>query len=113
VSIAAEYAHPIEFAISNHWPFFSGLFLLGSKTHFSVLIIWSLFRLIETTDDHSGYEFPWSVFRLLPFGGDATYHDFHHSKNVGNYGSFTTIWDSLFNTNKEFYEAYPENSRKH
>lgn len=100
------YAHPLESMTANHFPFFSGLFLLGARTHFSVVLIWSLIRFLETSDGHSGYEFPWSIFRLMPLGGDATYHDFHHSKNVGNYGSFTTIWDSVFDTNKDFYAKY-------
>ena len=74
-------------------------------------MVWGGIRLIETHDGHSGYEFPWSIFRLLPFGADATYHDFHHSKNVCNYSSFMTIWDTIFDTNKDYYQTYPEGSR--
>ena len=35
----------------------------------------------------SGFEFPWSPFRLLPFSASATYHDYHHSHNRGNFSS--------------------------
>lgn len=103
VSIANQYAHPIEHAFVNTLSFLSGMLILGNKLHVSMLMAWGIIRVFETHDGHSGYEFPWSPFRLIPFGGDATYHDFHHSKNVGNYGSFMTIWDSVFNTNKDYY----------
>jgi sterol desaturase/sphingolipid hydroxylase (fatty acid hydroxylase superfamily) len=71
-------------------------------------MIWGGIRLVETHDGHSGYEFPWSVFRLLPFGSDATYHDFHHTKNVGNYSSLMTVWDTIFDSNTQYWESYPE-----
>jgi len=60
-------------------------------------------RMIETTEGHSGYEFPGSPFYLLPFGADYTYHAFHHSKNIGNYSSFFTIWDTVCGSNLDFY----------
>lgn len=111
VSIASEYAHPLEFMFGNHYTSFLGLFLLGSRCHFWTLMQWGVIRVLETHDGHSGYEFPWSIFRLIPFGADGTYHIFHHTKNVGNYSSFMTIWDTIFDSNKDFYEAYPEGSR--
>lgn len=111
VSIASEYCHPLEYALSNHFTSFFGLFLLGNKCHMWTLMTWGTLRVLETHEGHSGYEFPWSIFRLIPFGGDATYHFFHHTKNVGNYSSFFTIWDTVFDSNKEFYLAYPAGSR--
>ena len=111
VSIASENAHPLEFMFGNHYTSFTGLFLLGSRIHFWTLMQWGVVRVLETHDGHSGYEFPWSPFRLIPFGADGTYHVFHHTKNVGNYSSFMTIWDTIFDSNKDFYEAYPEGSR--
>ena len=111
VSIASEYAHPLEYAIGNHQTSMLGMYLLGRQCHMWTVIIWGLVRVLETHDGHSGYEFPWSIFRLLPFGADATYHNFHHTKNVGNYSSLMTVWDTLLDSNKEFYEAYQEGSR--
>jgi len=111
VSITSEYAHPVEYAIGNHFPSFTGMLLLGSSIHIWTIMVWGVIRVLETHDGHSGYEFPWSVWRLIPFGCDATYHIFHHSKNVGNFSSFMTIWDTLFDSNREFYLAYPEGSR--
>jgi sterol desaturase/sphingolipid hydroxylase (fatty acid hydroxylase superfamily) len=111
VSICSEYCHPVEFLVSNHYPSFVGMFLLGSKCHFWTIMLWGVIRVLESHDAHSGYEFPWSIFRIIPFNSDATYHIFHHTKNVGNYSSFMTIWDTVFDSNKEFYEQYPEGSR--
>jgi len=65
-----------------------------------------LIRLGEAIDGHSGYEFSWSPYRLLPLSTSAAYHDFHHTHNVGNYSSFFSIWDTVFNSNKAFYEFY-------
>ena len=77
--------HPLEFITSGLIPSFSGLILLGDQVHLFTIMVWGFIRLIESVDGHSGYEFPWLIFRLLPFGCDATYHNFHHTKNVGNF----------------------------
>ena len=61
-------------------------------------------RVGETLDGHCGYDFSFSPYRLIPLSGSAEYHDFHHSRNVGNYSSFFSIWDSVWGTNKAFYE---------
>ena len=106
--IGATYAHPIESFLSNSIPFYSGPFLLGTRFHFTTLYLWAFFRFFESYDAHSGYEFPWSICRIMPFSGDATAHQFHHTDNVGNYGTFTNIWDILFDTTSDFYVKYPE-----
>lgn len=51
-----------------------------------------------TIDAHSGYEFPWNPYRCLPMASSATYHDFHHSKNVGNFSGAFTYLDYIFGT---------------
>ena len=104
LAISAEYQHPVEFGLSIHYSFFFGMFLLGEKLHVFTAMCWATLRLLEIHDGHSGYEFPWSIFRLIPFGTDATYHNFHHTNNVGNYSSFMTIWDSVFDCNTDFYD---------
>ena len=83
-----------------------GPFLLDSKVHLWTLLIWGILRHVESHDAHCGYEFPWSMFRVMPFGTNSAYHTFHHSKNVGNYSTFFTIWDTVFNTNVDYYEVY-------
>ena len=108
IGIAAEYAHPIEFILGNMLPTSLGPALLGPKVHMLTVFAWYIIRFGETLDGHCGYEFSWSPFRLIPFSGSAEYHDFHHAVNVGNFGSFFSIWDSVFGTNKAFYEAQKE-----
>ena len=103
VSIANQYAHPVEHVLSNGTSALLGGYVMGNSMHMSSLMIWGLVRTLESHDGHSGYDFPWSPFRLVPFGTDATYHDYHHSKNVGNFSSTMTIWDTVFNTNQDFY----------
>jgi sterol desaturase/sphingolipid hydroxylase (fatty acid hydroxylase superfamily) len=78
--------------------------LLGKNLHYGVYLIWIIFRTGEGIDRHTGYEFPWSIYGLIPFSASASYHDFHHSHNVGNYSSFMTIWDSVFGDNAPYLE---------
>uniref|UniRef100_A0A7S2NNJ3 Fatty acid hydroxylase domain-containing protein n=1 Tax=Cyanoptyche gloeocystis TaxID=77922 RepID=A0A7S2NNJ3_9EUKA len=97
--IAAEYAHPVE-------TFFLGLgsilgpFLFGR--HLLSLWVWLLFRMFQTIECHSGYDFPWSLSRLLPIWGGADFHDYHHMAFVGNYASTFRIWDWVFGTDKKY-----------
>ncbi len=58
----------------------------------------------EATENHSGYDFSWSPFKMIPFMVSTTYHDFHHSNNLGNYASHFIIWDYIFGDNKPYYE---------
>ena len=92
-----SYLHPAEFVLGV-FVFFSNLVVLKSKMHLLTLATWSSYRTYETIGDHSGYEFSWSMFKLLPFGLDSREHHFHHFKNDGNYGTFTMVWDWLFDT---------------
>jgi methylsterol monooxygenase/4-alpha-methyl-delta7-sterol-4alpha-methyl oxidase len=108
VGIAAEYAHPVEFVLGNMLPTSVGPLILGPNVHVLVIFAWYTVRFGETLDGHCGYEFSWSPYRLIPFSGSAEYHDFHHSVNIGNYGSFFSIWDTVFGTNKLFYKHIAE-----
>ena len=74
--------------------------------HFVTFLLWGLVRLGETLDGHCGYEFSWSPYRLIPFSTSASYHNFHHSHNVGNYSSFFSLWDTIFGQNKAYYQYY-------
>lgn len=104
ISIAAENSHPIEFVFGNHYPAIIGSLILGHRCHIWTLMLWGALRILETHEAHCGYEMPWSIFRIVPFGADASYHIFHHTKNVGNYSTFMTIWDTVFNCNLDYYE---------
>jgi sterol desaturase/sphingolipid hydroxylase (fatty acid hydroxylase superfamily) len=102
IGIAAEFAHPLEDALCNILPTILGCLLLGS--HIFTFWSWLTLRLIETIDAHSGYAFSFSPFHLLPFQGGSERHYFHHSHNVGCYGSFTIFWDWITGTDSAFLE---------
>lgn len=58
--------------------------------------------MYTTSEVHSGFEVPFSPVRIFPFSGGAHFHDFHHSHNVGAYGSYFTLWDRLMKTDRDF-----------
>ena len=110
VGIASEFAHPIEFVFGNILTTYSGVLILGRRTHFFTDCVWTFIRIAETTDGHCGYNFPWSPYRLLPLSAGEDYHNYHHQEFEGNYGSFSTIWDRLFGTvNKQFLKFVDSN----
>lgn len=86
--------------------------VLKSKIHFITLNAWILMRVIETKDAHCGFEFPFSMFKAIPFTTGAAFHNFHHLKNVGNYATFTRIWDGLFGTDKEYRKMVLEHQTR-
>jgi sterol desaturase/sphingolipid hydroxylase (fatty acid hydroxylase superfamily) len=106
VGIANNYFHPLEFLIAGVFPTVLGSTLLGKRMHLFTYIVWYSIRITEDSDGHSGYEFSWSPYRLIPFSTSATYHDFHHLYNVGNFSSFFTLWDTICGTNSKYYELH-------
>jgi methylsterol monooxygenase len=87
ISVAAEYAHPLEQALANQLPTV-GACLLGGFP-FLVWFVWLAARLEETYEGHSGYSFHGSLahkYLGLTHGTHTVYHDFHHTGNRGNYG---------------------------
>jgi sterol desaturase/sphingolipid hydroxylase (fatty acid hydroxylase superfamily) len=96
LGIAAESAHPVEFLLGNAMPFVAGPLFMGA--HLFTMLTWVIYRIGETVDGHSGIDWPGSPFRVLPFSDSATAHDLHHSRNTGNYGSATDLWDRLYGT---------------
>jgi plant 4alpha-monomethylsterol monooxygenase len=102
IGISSKYANPIEDLIANTIPTIIGPILMGSHAH--VIWLWLFIRLLETVDAHSGYSFPWSPFHYFSWQGGAERHDFHHSHNVGCYGSFTIFWDWITGTDQQFLE---------
>ena len=104
ISIAAEYAHPLDYLFTQLIPSSVGTNILGPRIHVFAVFVWYMVRVSETADGHSGYDFPWSIFRVMPFNTSAAYHDYHHLHNVGNYSSIFRLWDTVFGTNKHFYK---------
>jgi sterol desaturase/sphingolipid hydroxylase (fatty acid hydroxylase superfamily) len=105
IGMAAEYAHPVEYVLSNSLPVLAGPLLTGC--HLLTMWIWLFIRTVETLDGHSGYDFWWMPFRYFPFRPGPAIHDFHHSHNLGNYGSFFQFWDWICGTDKA-YKKYVE-----
>ena len=100
--VAALYAHPVEDLLVNGVSTFLGPVLFPS--HGTVLLIYLGLRFHETTDAHSGYDFPWSPWRWLGvLHGGVRRHDWHHSHITGNYGGFG-LWDWLCGTDREWRE---------
>lgn len=97
---AVEYAHVLEYAVTNASSVFLGPLLL--RSHMKTLWIWLVVRLLEGIDGHCGYDFWFSPFRYFPFRPGANVHDYHHSHNVGNYGSFFTFWDTICGTDMSY-----------
>jgi sterol desaturase/sphingolipid hydroxylase (fatty acid hydroxylase superfamily) len=97
--IAAEYAHPAETFLLGIGTLLGPLFY---AKHMVTLWIWLFFRLLETVEDHSGYDVPWNPTNLIPFWGGAVHHDFHHKTFAGPYSSVFTWCDWMFGTDKLF-----------
>ncbi|CAC9550487.1 putative C-4 sterol methyl oxidase [Leishmania infantum JPCM5] len=114
ISIAAEYATPLEEILANAIPttaYFAFMFFHytreeASKSSFvtsarawPLFITWMWARLWETYEVHSGYCFSdtWLGKLGLLHGHRARFHDFHHTHNVCNYGS-GLFMDALLNT---------------
>ena len=93
----------MEHLLGNLLPNMAGPLILGGQLHIFTLTAWVLIILQENVEAHSGYDFPWSVFSALPFATGASFHDFHHSSNVGTYSSFINIWDTIYDSNKEYF----------
>ena len=102
IVIASEYAHPVEYVLGNLLPSLAGAIALGGRAHLLAGLVYTTLRLVETCEAHSGYDFPFSLTKHLPFACSAQYHNRHHLTNVGNYGSFFQVWDSVCGTN-DFY----------
>jgi len=99
--MAAEYAHPIETVVLG-----IGFFLpmIVFTNHLYFFWMWLGVRMLQTTDAHAGYYFPYfNPLYLLPFYGGAPMHDFHHKNFIGNYGSTFTYWDWLFGTDAQYH----------
>ena len=93
-SLAAEYAHPVETVLGNFIPFLAGPIVIGAGLN--ELCLWFVVRMVKTAEAHSGYAFPLAPFSVCPsWMVTAEQHDYHHSQNMGMYGSFFLFWDRV------------------
>lgn len=101
--LAANYNHPIDYFVGTLIPFTLGPKLFGGSMHFLTFLMWGIWRLMEGYEGHSNYEFPWSPLRIIPFSASSEFHSFHHTNNVGNFGSTMIIEDTLTATDTEYF----------
>jgi sterol desaturase/sphingolipid hydroxylase (fatty acid hydroxylase superfamily) len=43
---------------------------------------------------------------VIPFVSGPSYHDHHHSNNVGNFSGSCYLWDVLLDTNQEYMDDF-------
>lgn len=105
-----DWAHPVEAIGSVLFSVMVTPALL--KVHPYTFYVYILVRVSEAIYSHSGFDIPWFPFNWFPtIMGGADRHDFHHSKNVGMYGSLTKVWDWLCGTDKTYW-AFKERQKK-
>jgi methylsterol monooxygenase len=101
VGMAAIYAHPVEFILSNIGPLVAGSVV--AKAHVFSAWVWLFVALVGTINHHSGYAFPWLIGTLNPH-----HHDYHHYRFDQNYGLLGWL-DTFHNTNKGYEEYMVKN----
>jgi sterol desaturase/sphingolipid hydroxylase (fatty acid hydroxylase superfamily) len=62
-----------------------------------------------STEAHCGFNIPWSPTKVLLFGCDSSYHDYHHSKNIGNYCDNIYLWDYFNGSSGSYFHYYGVN----
>jgi sterol desaturase/sphingolipid hydroxylase (fatty acid hydroxylase superfamily) len=97
--MAAEYAHPVETVFLGIGTMLGPILFAD---HMFTVWVWLVFRLWETVEDHSGFDFPWNPTNLIPFWAGSAHHDFHHKTFQGPYSSVFTWCDWLFGTDALF-----------
>ena len=100
IGFAAQYAHPVELVVGNVVPVLFGYVLF--RMHFAVWCVWTAVALAGTTAAHSGLWYP---------GSTTGFHDWHHSANIGNYGSLP-FWDWLCGTDRGWKKRQAELGRR-
>jgi len=102
ISIAAEHLHIVEYFFVSILSTSVGPLLLGNRMHVITYVVYMIFRIVESLNAHCGYDFSWSPYGLLPGCQPSSWHNFHHSHNMGNYsGGF---WDYICGTHKPYLE---------
>ncbi len=103
--MAAEYAHPVETVFLGIGTMLGPILFAD---HMFTVWVWLVFRLWETVEDHSGFDFPWNPTNLIPFWAGSAHHDFHHKTFQGPYSSVFTWCDWLFGTDALFRRQQAE-----
>lgn len=107
--------HPSEAIVENALQFILPFVM---PLHFSVIIAWQLFDIINNVLGHLGYElYPkgWVKMPILKYKTASTHHNMHHQLFNGNYALYFTWWDKWMGTEFKNYESRHEQifERKH
>ncbi len=107
IGISAEYAHPIEYILGNFLPSIIGPLILNLMKFpsFHLVTVWAytISGVGATIEQHCGYDLPFTPYGVLPFNFASSYHDYHHTRNKGNFSSNFIFWDLIFGNNFEYY----------
>jgi len=95
IGIASEYSSMVESVTVNLIPVYAGPAIFGKAT-ILYWLGWVFLRTFEAVEAHTGFD--WGFL----FGYQtAEFHDFHHTKNIGNFG-IGEFWDWIFATNERY-----------
>jgi len=100
--LSAQHFHPIDFLISIAFPAISTTVIV--RPHGFTQFQFGLWLLTANFDDHLGYSFPWTAVRWFPLAAGTDAHEYHHSVNMGCFGSKLSLWDWLFGTDNSYNE---------
>lgn len=100
IALSGHYMSPFEFLTIGGTVLVAPMLLgLVTPVHIYVVLSWLVWREWEAAEGHCGMKLPVQIVdKLLPFYDGPAYHDFHHSKVLGNYGGLTGIHDRIFDT---------------
>ncbi|KDO27440.1 hypothetical protein SPRG_07028 [Saprolegnia parasitica CBS 223.65] len=100
--LTAVYTHPLEEILTTGATMAGPLLVCR---HMLPIWIWTTYRLLETIDSHSGFEFPLAPGHLIPILSGTLRHDYHHEKFDCNFGSMFSFWDWVCGTDAAFREV--------
>ena len=111
IGFAGEYASAFEQVLVNEIPTAGYCLLLSRWVHPSIWFVWLGWRVWESDETHSGYDFSSSFLgRIgLLYGHEAKVHDWHHVANDGNFGSYPM--DYMFGTMDSFVQSHEANKK--
>jgi len=101
-ALTTTFAHPIETIFTDIVPISIGVCLVKGNMAFACVAF--TLRIWQAIDAHSGYVFDWSIWNMFPFQSSTARHDFHHTHNVGCFGSLFIFWDWFCGTDVRFLE---------
>jgi len=100
--LTSQHFHAIDFLVSIAFPAILTTEIV--RPHGVTQLQFGLWLLTSNFDDHLGYAFPWSSVRWFPWSAGTDAHEYHHSVNMGCYGSKLSLWDWMFGTDNVYNE---------